>query len=87
MGSGCNAKRKVRLTFLDIKMQQTMLPHRVWSITAQRNVQLRYLQALKGQERLQYIKTATGNHFRGFRALHNVTLVCLDRKFKEPSIE
>ena len=40
-------------------MQQTMLAYRVWRINTQRNVQLRYLQVLKRQERLHYINKAT----------------------------
>ena len=84
---GQNARRKVGLTFFDIKMQQTMFAYHVWSINAQRNVQLRYLHVLKRQERLHYIKIATSNHFRGFKALGNVKPLCLERKFKEPSIE
>ena len=64
-----------------------MFAYHVWRLNAQRNVQLRYLQVLKRQERLHYIKIATSNHFRGFKALGNVKPLCLERKFKEPSIE
>ena len=64
-----------------------MLAYRVWSINAQRNVQLRYLHVLKRQERLHYIKKATRNHFRGFKTLGNVKAICLERKFKEPAID
>ena len=80
MRRGYNARRKVRLTFFHIKMQQTMFAYRVWSINAERNVQLKYLQVLKSQERLRYIKKATTNHFRGFKTLGNVKSVCLKRK-------
>ena len=56
VGRGYNARRKVRLTFFDVKMQH-------------------------------YIKKATRKHFRGFKTLDNVKPVCLERKFKEPSIK
>ena len=68
-------------------MQQTMFAYHVWSINAQRNVQLRYLHVLKRQERLHYIKKASRNHFRGFKALGDVKAVCLERKFKEQFID
>ena len=84
---GQNARRKVQLTFFDIKLQQTMLAYRAWSINAQGNMQLRYLQVLKRQETLHCIKKTTRNHFRGFKTLRNGKPVCLERKFKEPSIE
>ena len=56
-----------------------MCAYRVWSINAQGNVQLRYLQVLKRQERLHYIKKATTNHFRGFKTLGNVKPVFRDK--------
>ena len=64
-----------------------MFAYGVWRLNAQRNVKLRYLQVLKRQERLHYIKKATRNYFRGFKALGKVKPVCLERKFKEPFIE
>ena len=59
----------------------------MWSINAQSNVQLRYFQVLKKQERLHNITKATTNHFRGFKTLGNVKPVCLKIKFTEASIE
>ena len=35
---GWNARRKVGLTFFDVKMQQTMCAYRLWSINAQSNM-------------------------------------------------
>ena len=64
-----------------------MCAYYVWRINAQSNVQLRYLQVLKRQQRLHYIKKATANHFRGSKTLRNVKPVCLEIKCKEPSIE
>ena len=55
---GKNARRKVGVTFLYVKMQQTMFAYRVWSINAQSNADLRYLEVLKHQEKLHYIKKA-----------------------------
>ena len=59
VGRGKNARRKVRLTFFDVKMQQTMFAYRVWSINAQSNVHLRYLKVLQHQEKRHCIKKAT----------------------------
>ena len=64
-----------------------MFAYHVWSINAQSHVQLRYLQVLKHQKKLHYNKKATWNYFRRFKTLSNVKLVCLERKFKVPSIE
>ena len=64
-----------------------MFAYGVWRLNAQRNVQLRYLQVLKRQERLHYINKATRQHFRGFKTRGNVKPACVERKFKEPSIK